>query len=181
MHYLLFHPDLEDALRKNRPQAGEADGTVCPTADGKRLTSVAQAVSPAIRDIAAFVDEMIRLFPPAFAAKRFTLCPVEIAGVNIPAEAHLLLVLFAAHRDPARYRQPDETILHRAGPPHLSFSDGPHSWLVRRLGQLERETVLRVLLAEFPPLRPMCQAGEIRFAAPPEFYVPAALPVRFDA
>jgi len=41
---------LAEKLGKNRPQAGEADGTVCPTAESKTLGSVAQAVSPAIRD-----------------------------------------------------------------------------------------------------------------------------------
>jgi cytochrome P450 len=90
------------------------------------------------------------------------------------------LAIFAANRDPAHYSQPDEMIPGRAGPPHLSFSDGSHAWLARRLGQLERETVLRVLLSEFPPLRPCCPASAVRFAAGPEFYVPGAVPVRFD-
>jgi cytochrome P450 len=101
--------------------------------------------------------------------------------VEIPGEGQVVLAVFAANRDPARYEQPDEMLLHRNGPPHLSFSDGPEAWLVRRIGQLERETVLRVLLSEFPPLRPMCPAAGVRFAPSPEFYVPSALPVRFAA
>jgi hypothetical protein len=37
-------------LRKNRPQAAEADETVCPTIGSKRLALVAQALSPAVFD-----------------------------------------------------------------------------------------------------------------------------------
>ncbi len=150
-HRLLFHP-ADDANLRERPA-----------------------------DIPAFVDEITRLFPPAIAAKRITRRPCFIGGREIPARASVYLAIFAANRDPAQYRQPDELILRRTGPPHLSFSDGPHAALVRRLGQMQRESVLRVLLSEFPPLRPLCLARDISFTALPEFYVPAALPVRFDA
>jgi cytochrome P450 len=149
VHHLLFHPKQEATLRA-RPA-----------------------------DIPAFVDEVMRLFPPAFGVTRMTRQSVKMAGLEIPAEAQVVLAVFSANRDSGRYEQPDEMLLHRNGPPHLSFSDGPEAWFVRRIGQVERETVLRVLLSEFPPLRPMCPAAEVRFAASPEFYVPSALPVRF--
>lgn len=150
VHRLLFHPGEEARLRE-RPA-----------------------------DIPAFVDEVTRLFPPALAAKRITRRPLVIVGRKIPARASIYLSVFAANRDPAQYRQPDELILHRTGPPHLSFSDGPHAWLVRRFGQLQRESVLRLLLSEFPPLRPTCLARDIPFTGLPELYVPASMPVRFD-
>jgi hypothetical protein len=49
MRSTLLSRDREK-LRKNRPQAAEADETVCPTIGSKRLALVAQALSPAVFD-----------------------------------------------------------------------------------------------------------------------------------
>jgi cytochrome P450 len=148
-HYLLRRPEQDDALR-SRPA-----------------------------DIPAFTDEMLRLFVPGFTLRRLTVCPVEIAFQRIPAHANIYLAIAAANRDPAQYCQPDEIVLHRGGPPHLSFGVGLHAYLGRRLAQPACETALRVML-EFPPLRSVAPIGETRFTGLPEVYGPSALPVRFD-
>jgi cytochrome P450 len=151
VHYLLFHTGVESGLR-SRPA-----------------------------NIPAFVDEILRLFPPAPTLRRLTLRPVAIGAATIPTEAHVYLAIGAANRDPAQYEEPDELILHRTGPPHLSFSVGPNGCLGRHLGQLECETAIRVLLTEFPRLRINCSTDQIQFAGTPWLYGPTALPVRFDA
>jgi cytochrome P450 len=150
VHYMLRHPEQDDALRSR------------PT------------------DIPTFTDEVLRLFAPGFTLRRVTLCPVEIAFRSIPTRANIFLAIAAANRDPAQYWQPAEMVLHRGGPPHLSFGVGLHAYLGRHLTQPACEAVLRVVLAEFPRLRSVGSIGEIRFTGLPEMYGPSALPVRFD-
>jgi cytochrome P450 len=150
VHYMLLHHEQDEALR-SRPA-----------------------------DVPAFTDEVLRLFAPGFTLRRLTLCPVEIPVGPIPAQANIFLAIAAANRDPAKYRQPDEMVLHRAGPPHLSFGVGLHAYLGRHIAQAACEGVLRVMLTEFPPLQSVGSIGKIPFTGLPETYGPSVFPVRFD-
>ncbi|MFK7912807.1 MAG: cytochrome P450 [Pseudomonadales bacterium] len=80
-----------------------------------------------------FVDDVLRLDPPAQSVRRWALEDIDIAGTTIKAGSMVLLFIGAANHDPA-------------GSSHLAFGRGIHHCLGAGLARLEVE----VALAEFP-------------------------------
>jgi len=150
-YYLLYRPDEAEALRQH-PE-----------------------------NLPAFCDEMSRLFPRRLGASGIALRPMDLGGHHIAEGDSVTVAAFMANRDPDRYRLPDQVILDRPGPPHLTFEGWPAGWLIRRLSLLEYEAIAGTVLAEFPQLVPVCPASRLPFLPPPEFYMPASLPVRLRA
>ncbi|MGX1971110.1 cytochrome P450 family protein [Streptomyces kronopolitis] len=100
------------------------------------------------------VEELFRFaHPNQMAIRRFPTEPVDIGGVRIPTGDTVLLGLAAAHRDPARYPEPDRFDLHRADKAHLALGHGVHYCLGAALARLEIRTALSTLLDRFPRLR----------------------------
>lgn len=70
-----------------------------------------------------------------------------LAGVDLPADSHLLLLWGAANRDPAHFETPGEFRLDRTeGKGHISFGKGAHFCVGAALARLEARIVLRLLL-----------------------------------
>lgn len=100
------------------------------------------------------VEELFRFaHPNQMAIRRFPTEPVDLGGVRIPAGDTVLLGLASAHRDPARYPEPDRFDLHRADKAHLALGHGVHYCLGAALARLEIRTALTTLLDRFPRLR----------------------------
>lgn len=100
------------------------------------------------------VEELFRFaHPNQMAIRRFPTQPVDIGGVRIPTGDTVLLGLASAHRDPARYPEPDRFDLHRADKAHLALGHGVHYCLGAALARLEIRTALTTLLDRFPRLR----------------------------
>jgi cytochrome P450 len=76
--------------------------------------------------MAAFIEEVARLYPPEPNVVRRTTGAAHLAGVEIPAGAHVFLSILAANRDPARFEEPGRLRLDRGRNAHLAFSGGPH-------------------------------------------------------
>ena len=72
----------------------------------------------------------------------------------------MMLLLAAAHRDPAEYRQPDTFDPERKTLRHLGFGRGIHYCLGAPLARLEATTALPALAARFPHAR---LAGEPQY------------------
>ena len=72
--------------------------------------------------------------------------PSEIRGQKIPENAHLVLLLAAANRDPARFERPNELRLDREASGQLAFGLGPHVCLGRNLALLEAQVAFAALL-----------------------------------
>jgi len=53
------------------------------------------------------VEEVLRYEPPVHYITRTTLADINIAGVNIPKGAALILLLASGSRDPTRFPNPD--------------------------------------------------------------------------
>lgn len=99
------------------------------------------------------IDEFLRYESPvSMATMRFTIAPVDIDGVEIPAGELVLVSLGGANRDPDRFPDADRLILSRADPGHLAFGHGIHRCLGAFLGKLEGEVALGRLLTRFPRL-----------------------------
>ncbi|CCH34261.1 cytochrome P450 [Actinosynnema sp. NPDC047251] len=118
------------------------------------------------------VEEVLRRDPPVTTWRRIAAEPVTIAGVAVPAGAHLLLMLAGSGSDPAVFAEPERLCPVRPNArKHLAFGFGRHFCLGAGLARLEAEVVLREAFARFPNLRlasaqPPPMLGLLSFRAP---------------
>jgi cytochrome P450 family 144 len=97
--------------------------------------------------IPTFVEEALRLEPPFRYHMRSVPKDTTLGGVDIPADATVLLLWGAANRDDAEFERPDEVDLHRQVPRHhVSFGRGIHHCVGAPLARIEARNVLTVLL-----------------------------------
>jgi cytochrome P450 len=87
---------------------------------------------------------------------------ISIEGVPIPAGSHVLLLLGAANRDPARYDDPGRFDPGRHDSQPLSFGGGVHHCLGAMLARHEASIAFSRLLSRFPALRPAPGDGPAR-------------------
>ena len=104
--------------------------------------------------IPAAIEECLRLEPPIAAWRRITTRDTEIADVQIPKGAHLLLHLGSSGHDSDKFASGEDFQLPRpnAGD-HLSLGHGIHFCLGAGLARAESQLVLEILLDRFPMLR----------------------------
>jgi cytochrome P450 len=133
--------------------------------------------SPAL--LPAAVEELLRYANPLnHATERFTLEPVSIGGVTIPAREWVLCVTSSANRDPARFTDPDRLDLGRDASGQLAFGHGIHYCLGAPLARLEGEIAFGALLARFPALSLAVPASSLRWRPSSLIHGLESLPVR---
>jgi len=147
LYALLTHPEQHDALREDR--------SLVPAA----------------------IEEALRWEGPVVWSTRETTQQTVLAGVPLPAGAHLDVSFGAANRDPAVFAHPDVFDIHRPKGRHFAFALGVHNCIGQQLARLEMTTALEALLDRAPQLRldPDAPAPRVRGAA---MRVPNALHVR---
>jgi len=97
--------------------------------------------------LGAFIEETLRYEPPFRGHYRHVWRDTVLGGVDVPANAHLLLMWGAANRDPAHFDAPDEFRLDRSGGKgHVTFGKGVHFCVGAALARLEAQIMLRMLL-----------------------------------
>ncbi|MEV5889143.1 cytochrome P450 [Nonomuraea fuscirosea] len=92
---------------------------------------------------------------------RYTLQPVELGGLAIPAGEPVQVVYAAANRDPRRFDRPALLDPGRADNAHLGFGHGIHYCLGAALARAEAQIALRTLLSRFPGLTLAVPPSEI--------------------
>ena len=143
---LASHPGVLEQLR------AEVDA-VCPSGkvsfdDVTRLTYTA-----------AVLDEALRLYPPAWLVTRRSLEPDVLAGVDIPADALIIVSPWLVHRDPGMWPDPDSFDPSRFvddrgarrrdlvnSSAYLPFGAGPRLCIGRDMALLEGVLVLASLV-----------------------------------
>jgi len=95
--------------------------------------------------IPPFIEEVLRIEPPAPTTSRVTTQEVELCGVRIPAGAPVMLCLAAANRDPEKFEHPDDIDTAQKERGHLTFGGGIHRCLGAHLARRE----LRLVVEEF--------------------------------
>jgi cytochrome P450 family 144 len=95
----------------------------------------------------SFIEETLRYEAPFRGHYRHVRSDSMLAGAELPADSHLLLLWGAANRDPAHFEAPDEFRLDRPDTKgHISFGKGAHFCVGAALARLEARIVLRMLL-----------------------------------
>ena len=99
------------------------------------------------------VDEILRVESPVQMTGRVADRDLEIAGVAVPKDSFVAMILAGANRDPAVFSDPNAFDVRRENANrHLAFSGGRHFCLGAALARLEGEVGLRALFDRFPKL-----------------------------
>lgn len=98
------------------------------------------------------VEEMLRYDTPAPALRRVALTDIAVGGRTIPRGEGMVLLLAAAHRDPAAFDQPDRFDITRTPNPHLGFGHDAHYCVGAALAKLEARIAIATLLRRCPTL-----------------------------
>ena len=117
------------------------------------------------------VEEVLRYEPPVITWRRVTSRPTTLAGVDLPAGAHVLLMLAGSGADPAAFTDPEEFCPGRSrARQHLAFGYGRHFCLGAQLARTEATEVLRLVTATMPAVelveRTPPMLGLLSFRAP---------------
>ncbi|MDP3891841.1 cytochrome P450 [Nocardioides sp.] len=114
--------------------------------------------------IANFVEEVLRFDGPAQNLSRQTVADVTVAGVAIPADARVMVLMASANRDERVFADPDTFDVDRVFTPEtkiLAFGEGIHSCMGAPLARM----TARVLLEE------LLDGTEVRVVGTPERWV----------
>nr|WP_255429908.1 cytochrome P450 [Streptomonospora sp. PA3] len=112
----------------------------------ERLTAEPERVADA-------VEEFLRYNGAAdVGVFRYTLEPVELGGVAIPADEPVMPLYFGGNRDPRVFAEPSKLRLDRGRSDHLAFGHGIHYCLGAALARAELQIVFTELLRRFPGL-----------------------------
>ncbi|MEK2603579.1 cytochrome P450 [Burkholderia arboris] len=92
-------------------------------------------MAPDAAALDAFVAEVGRFDSPVQNTRRFVAAHTTIEGVRVEAGDAILVVLAAANRDPAVYRDPHRLMPGRTAGPNFGFGTGPHGCPGERIAQ----------------------------------------------
>jgi cytochrome P450 len=97
-----------------------------------------------------FVEEVVRLEPPAPILPRMTTEAVTIGDVTLPAETPVRLLIAAINRDGSDSTSTDHLEMDGKVHPHWGFGGGPHRCLGAHLARMELNLVIEEWLRRIP-------------------------------
>lgn len=117
---------------------------------------------PALKYARMVFDETLRLYPPLWTFSRTAVADDRIAGLDVPAGSNVMLNMFAVHRrpelwdnpegfDPARFDNESGDATGRSGQrfAYFPFSDGPRTCLGERFAVLESMIAISAIVQRF--------------------------------
>jgi hypothetical protein len=103
------------------------------------------------------LDELARFDGPIHLTARAADQNVQVGDTTIKAGEQAILLLAAANRDPARFKEPDRLDLARTPNPHLGYGGGLHACFAAPLARLIGGTAIATLVSRLKGLE---QSGE---------------------
>lgn len=141
--------------------------------------AIARQVRDDLARIPALFQEVLRYDPPVQMVFRHTTHETTLAGVTVPENALMLLLLASANRDETRFKHPNIFDIERPAENFMSFGAGPHYCLGNYLARKEAHVGLEVLFERFSSIELVSEDivwMDSYFARGPK-----SLPVRFRA
>ena len=99
------------------------------------------------------IEEMLRYDGPVQSTARFTKEPLQLGGTEIPAGAIAMMIVAAADRDPAQFKNPERFDITRDPNEHVAFGEGIHFCIGAPLARMEARIAFEAMLERFPRLR----------------------------
>ena len=96
--------------------------------------------------VANAVAETLRLESPVQKICRWPVQPTEMDGLAIDKEQMVVLLVGAANRDPAQFRQAERFDVSRPGKQNLAFGRGAHVCIGKTLAEMEGKRLLEAVL-----------------------------------
>jgi cytochrome P450 len=100
--------------------------------------------------MSVFVEEIVRLEPPAPMLPRVTTAEVTIGDVTLPADTQVRLCVAAINRDDSDAISTDDVVMDGKVHRHWGFGGGPHRCLGSHLARMELTLVLDEWLKRIP-------------------------------
>ncbi len=100
------------------------------------------------------IEEMLRYDGPVQSTMRHVRQDAEVAGTKVTPGTLIFVLLAAANRDPAQFRNPEAFDIARAPNDHLAFGEGIHFCIGAPLARMEGAIALGALLERFGRIRP---------------------------
>src|SRR5436190_18773441 len=111
-----------------------------------------------------FVEEVVRLEPPAPILPRMTTEAVTIGDIMLPAETPVRLLIAAINRDGRDPTSTDDLVMDGKVHRHWGFGGGPHRCLGAHLARIELTIIVAEWLKQIPDFDvPADYAPEIKF------------------
>lgn len=131
-----------------------------------RNPELRHSVRDSTDDIRVFVEEIVRLEPPAPITPRVTTAEVTMGGVTFPADTKVRLCLAAINRDDTDAISSNHVVMDGKLHPHWGFGGGPHRCLGSHLARMELTLIVEEWLKRVPDF-------ELATEAVPEIVFPA--------
>ncbi|HVA07995.1 MAG TPA: cytochrome P450 [Acidimicrobiales bacterium] len=152
-------PDVDDVVMLASTLFVAGTGTTTGMlATALRILGENPEIQQLLRDepeqIPNFVEETLRIDSPVKGAFRLSRVAKTVAGVDLPAGSHVMLVFAGANHDPRRFEKPDEFRIDRPNSrEHVSFGRGIHACAGAPLARAEGQVAIRRLLDRLDDIR----------------------------
>lgn len=109
------------------------------------------------------IEEMLRYDGPVQSTVRHIRQDTEVAGTMVAAGTLIFVIVAAADRDPAQFKDPDRFDIARSPNDHLAFGEGIHFCIGAPLARMEGAIAIASLLERFKRIRPAMPEAPLKY------------------